>query len=185
LKVPIITVVTPVLPERDPRHLFECQQSVQAQTVPVDSHEFKFDFDHDGPGATRNAIVDSEACSDSEWFLFLDDDDLLDEDFIETCLPYLCVNDVVYTWCRKNFDYPTDVPFNAEALKGNNFIPVTSLVRASKFREVEGFGDSPYEDWKLWLKLLDAGARFHCIQQKKWTYRRSEEGQNAKDRGVR
>lgn len=120
---------------------------------------------------------------DATWVLFLDDDDILYPDYIEKVLPHLDDSDVVYTWCDKNFDYNTDIPFDGPALRERNVIPVTACVRVELLNAVGGFPtDVAYEDWALWLKLLDVDARFTCIPERKWSYRRQADGRDADNR---
>jgi GT2 family glycosyltransferase len=40
------------------------------------------------------------------------------------------------------------------------------------FRRVGGFPDADLEDHELWLRLLDAGARFRYMPTVCWHYRR-------------
>lgn len=174
-----ITVITPTILGRE-TFLLECIESVENQTHPVKRHSVLLDSTKQGPSVARNALLETV---ETNWVLFLDDDDLLDEDFVENCYPHLDDNDVVYTWCRKNFDYPLDIAFDADELRRRNIIPVTTLVRTELLRRVGGFGPGPYEDWHLWLKLLDRGAKFHCTCETKWSYRRSMDGQWSKDAG--
>lgn len=167
-----LTVVTPSLPSRLALRS-ECIGSVAGQTVLPTQHVVVLDLNTRGPSVLRNMVA---RAADTEWVLFLDDDDLLDHDFIETIEPYLVRgNDVVYTWCRlvgREDIKGWHVPFNADMLRNANYIPVVAAVRTSLFREVEGFPVGvAYEDWGLWLRLLNAGAQFRCVPQVKWTYR--------------
>lgn len=153
-------------------------QSVLDQTVPV-MHLVGLDVEREGPAVVRNRLVEQV---ETDWVLFLDDDDLIDADYVETVLPHFASSDVVYTWCRKNFDYPTDLPFDGPALRQRNVIPVTVCLRVDAFKAVGGFSsDVAHEDWSLWLKLLDIDARFTCIEEQKWEYRRSDDGRNAEN----
>lgn len=147
--------------------LAECKLSVSNQTVQV-KHLIKIDNDLIGPAAIRNHLV---GMATTEWILFLDDDDLLDADYVESVLPYFDEGDAVYTWGREMADC-LQQPFDEAALRRSNFIPVTMCVRKSIFEQVGGFPlDIHYEDWGLWLRLLDEGARFKCVAKIKWTYR--------------
>ncbi len=128
-----------------------------------------------GPAKIRNLLSEQV---ETDWMLFLDDDDYLYPDYFETVLPELDGNDVVYTWFDRNFDWDFDFDFQAHLLRQGNFIPVTSCVRTSMFREVLGFPtgkDIIYEDWGLWVEILDEGGKFKCIQKKKWFYEKQEQ----------
>lgn len=73
-----------------------------------------------------------------------------------------------------------------DALRAGNFIPVTALVRVEAALRVGGFpvGEDiprhPYpphprvEDWGLWLRMLDGGARFAQLPEITWTWRQWE-----------
>lgn len=77
---------------------------------------------------------------------------------------------------------PYGVEFNDELrneiMTRNNFIPVTVLVRRALLDEVGGFpvpgtpewGESCCEDWGLWRRLLDAGARFTHLPRRTWIW---------------
>lgn len=77
---------------------------------------------------------------------------------------------------------PYGVEFNddlrRELLTRNNFIPVTVLVRRSLLEAVGGFPipntdewtESCCEDWGLWRRLLNAGARFEHLPRRTWIW---------------
>lgn len=81
-----------------------------------------------------------------------------------------------------NYVTPYGVAFNdelrTELLTRNNFIPVTVLVRRTLLEDVGGFpvpgtpewGESCCEDWGLWRRLLDAGARFEHLPRRTWIW---------------
>lgn len=74
-------------------------------------------------------------------------------------------------------------PSFAAALRAQNFIPVTALVRRTVGDRVAWFpegDDAPrhpvaphprLEDWGLWLRLLDAGASFAHLPRPLWSWR--------------
>lgn len=142
--------------------------SVQATGM---GHVFMLDSNREGPAVIRNRIMEGVF---SEFALFLDDDDVLEPNYADIVAPHLDDHDVVYTWChRPGWEADLDREFDPEILRGANFIPVTACVRVSMFREAGGFPEGvAYEDWALWLKLLDMGARFKCVPEKAWSYRR-------------
>jgi hypothetical protein len=77
---------------------------------------------------------------------------------------------------------PYGVPFSDllahELRTQNNFIPVTVLVRRSLLEQVGGFPvpntpewpESCCEDWGLWRRLLDVGARFEHLPRRTWIW---------------
>ncbi len=77
---------------------------------------------------------------------------------------------------------PYGVRFNAdlkhELMTRNNFIPVTVLVRRALLADVGGFPipnthewpESCCEDWGLWRRLLNAGAKFEHLPRRTWIW---------------
>ncbi len=175
---PKVAVVTPTIPGREAL-LAEAEASVLAQTHTPDFHLTEVDSDRRGPAWVRNhlcLVTDQGRASD--WFCFLDDDDLLYPDHISTLLRAQRESgaDVVYTHGNitgRGKWNPQRPKFDGALLRKKNYIPVTAMVRASKFRKVGGFpvDGRRYEDHGLWLRLLDADCRFHCEPTITWEYR--------------
>lgn len=171
-----ITVVIPTIAGREAQ-LARAAASVLNQTHPCALH-VEFDAHRQGAGVTRNRALEQV---DTEWVAFLDDDDAMKPNHLRACARHagLTGADVVYPWYDATGDDPIDcfgMPFNAEALRRRNYIPVTTLCRTQLVRDVGGFqphpdenGD-PCEDWGLWLALLDAGARFSHLPQRTWIW---------------
>jgi glycosyltransferase involved in cell wall biosynthesis len=77
---------------------------------------------------------------------------------------------------------PYGVGFNdelrTEIMTRNNFIPVTVLVRRELLADVGGFprpqtdewSEDCCEDWGLWRRLLDAGAKFEHLPRRTWIW---------------
>jgi glycosyltransferase involved in cell wall biosynthesis len=167
-----ITVITPSIPERH-ELLAECLESVRYQSKPPVAHLVGVDVARSGPGDVRNLLARAVR---TEWLHFLDDDDLLDPNHLEVLTSRADPGaDVIYTWGRlvgRNDGVHFQLPFNAAALRAGNFIPVTTAVRVETFLDAGGFRPGvAYEDWNLWLRLLDHGCRFQCIPEITWTYR--------------
>lgn len=174
---PLLTVITPTIPGRE-EDLVECRASVAAQTVPAADHIVICDVKGSSLAGTRNRLIEQV---ETEWYLALDDDDIIYPTYVEKVTPYFADADIVYTWCDKNFDYPTDLLFDGEALRQRNVIPATACVRTELLREVGGYPTGvAHEDWGLWLKMLDVGARFVCVPERLWSYRRKEDGLHAR-----
>lgn len=155
--------------------LAEAVASVQAQTIKPTAHFITIDYAGTGPWRIHNAHATQ---AETEWLAWLDDDDVLLSRHLESLLAASDGADVVYPWCevqgREGF-YPNS-PFSAEALRRQNFIPITTLMRRSAFLEVGGFPDGgATSDWGLLLKLLDKGARFVCVPAVTWVYRFRED----------
>jgi glycosyltransferase involved in cell wall biosynthesis len=166
--MPEFAVLTPTLPERKSL-LEECKASVSAQTIAC-THLIGVDSDREGPGVVRNQLA---ASSDADWFLPVDDDDLIDPDLLEVLSQHLDEADVIYPWCRVEGldEWTPNRLFRPDPLLTFNYIPVTALVRAELWRDVGGMRDEPFEDWRLWQRCLGAGARFKCVDEVLWTYR--------------
>lgn len=163
----MITVVTPTIPGRE-RLLEECHLSVEALGLP---HLIEIDVDGEGPARVRNRLLEQVR---TEWTLFLDDDDLLFDNYLDAVVPHLAAADVVYTaWQLSGAIDPVPLPrFDPALLRQHNTIPVTACVRTEALRAVGGFPDAELEDHALWLTLLDAGYRFRYIPVIAWHYRR-------------
>jgi glycosyltransferase involved in cell wall biosynthesis len=180
-----VTVVIPVHEPRLNTPMFQGSLgSVFTQTRPVDAISIAVDHRHEGAAITRNRAL---AGVRTEWAAFLDSDDVLYPDHIAALMAHAEATsaDVVYPW----FDVPGGFdpfpqyegqPFNEKALREvQNYIPVTVLVRTGLARGVGGFiprntstaaGVSPCEEWGLWLKLLDIGAKFSHLDQRLWSW---------------
>lgn len=106
-----------------------------------------------------------------DWLVFLDADDDLDPQFVEAVSLYDGDSDILQTAVR-GFHWTPDnerewidpVPTlhkQKYPLKSQNYLTIGSPIRAATFLQVGGFDDWPVlEDWALWLKAYNAGARF-------------------------
>lgn len=76
------------------------------------------------------------------------------------------------------YGVPFDDALRRELMTRNNFIPVTVLVRRTLLADVGGFpipgspewGDDCCEDWGLWRRLLNAGAKFEHLPRRTWIW---------------
>jgi glycosyltransferase involved in cell wall biosynthesis len=183
-----VTAVMPCIPPRtgavDPGTMPRALRSILNQTRPVDAVSIVLDHHHEGAAVTRNRAL---AAVRTEWTVFLDDDDELLPNHVGALLE--CAEktgaDVVYPWFDvvngfDPFPWYFGKPFDADALRNTqNFIPVTVLARTALVRGVGGFeprnssaapGASPCEEWGLWLKMLDIGARFEHLNRRTWLW---------------
>lgn len=170
------------------------------------------DFARQGPAAARNRVL-GLLPEHVEWVLFLDDDDLLDLGAAAALLGRARATGADVVWPRfrvigdaspqrrrslgdllaltdrvarhQGCECTVDEQDRAfsRALRAQNFIPVTALVRRSAGDAVGWFpeGDEapqhpvpPHprlEDWGLWLRLLDAGASFSHLPEVLWSWR--------------
>lgn len=183
---PLVTVVIPTIKTR--RGLLRrAVNSVMAQTYGVPPIEVAVDRDHDGAAITRNRALSNVR---SEWVAFLDDDDYFLPHHLETLLgaakDYWEV-DVFYPMCKAigphfegidlNSTLRAGQPFDAEALRKCNYIPVTSLVRTELAQKAmfgppdhAGPGDEQFEDYGFYLRLLNDGAVFRHVPEVTWVW---------------
>lgn len=168
----MITVITPTIKGREDM-LKTCKKSVAAQTKPA-KHTVILDKHRAGAPKIRNQAVKN---AKTEWVLFLDDDDALHPKHIEKIEPFLQDYDVVFTWPRY-----VGMPVQPQWLY-KEFDPSIldewcpwgqcAAVRRSKYLEVGGQPEKGvvFEDWALWKRLRDGGARFKIVPEILWIHR--------------
>ena len=111
-----------------------------------------------GPAVARDYGVEKSS-KDSEYILFIDDDDLLDKTFIEMAYFTMRTNrDASWCYCDVvNFDGYEGLwnkLFDSNVMKKTNLLVNSALIKKDAFNEVNGFqldGKGLYEDWILWL----------------------------------
>jgi glycosyltransferase involved in cell wall biosynthesis len=186
-----VTVCIPTITGRE-HDLRRAQRSAWAQEVadPMwDRYEVTSlrDTEGRGPAHVRNLMVAYSGTSD--WIAFLDDDDYLLPHHIATltALQEETDADVVWPWFR--VEGGTD-PFPENQGRqwdrtNPHIIPITTLVRRSAFLDVGGFDEDTAaqpdpndptrtvagEDWRLWLALSAAGAKFAHTPEITWVWR--------------
>lgn len=170
--------VTVVIPVHTPRArngmLTRALDSVWNQELLPDAVIVQHDSQHQGSATTRNLALNQVR---THWVAFLDSDDELLPHHLSQLLACALSNDydVVYPGCEVIGGHdPHDrfgQPFDPDLLRKKSYIPVTSLVRTFYAQDVGGFHTpkgSDYDDWGLYLRLLDAGAKFHHHPVKTW-----------------
>lgn len=172
----VVTVITPSLPGRKAL-LAECAASVYAQTVPV-VHLVRVDVDGVGPAVIRSELLDE---AQTDLVAFVDDDDLVDPDHVEILLDALGNTGADLAWSYHRCEglgapktpRPRSDAATLEQLRtGRNCIPVTVLARREAIEDAGGFQPSDrYEDYALWLRMLELGHRFTLVKRETWTYR--------------
>lgn len=161
-----VAVITPTVFERW-EMLVELRDDLTAQTIQPAEWKVGFDVQKVGPGQIRNSLA---LVASAQWLAFIDDDDRVDPNHLETLLDHSHGADVVYTLGRVE-GRPWEIPHDCSHRFAVNTVPMTSLVRAAAFRAVGGFdGDEP-EDLSLWRRLKAYGAEFRCVHSVTWTYR--------------
>jgi teichuronic acid biosynthesis glycosyltransferase TuaG len=125
--------------------------------------------------ASRNKGIE-QACG--EWVAFLDSDDLWRADKLRLSL--IAANDDVDLISHREattrdgkvlsvspHHLPKDATYRNLLFKGTCFSPSAALVRRSLLERVGGFSEDPdfitVEDYDLWLKLVQSGARILFI----------------------
>lgn len=189
-----VTVLTPTIPGREAM-LRRALESVASQKRQPDNVIVMTDQDRAGAIETRNLGLERVR---TEWVAFLDDDDELLPHHLRNCLAWAEKSgaDVVYPGCRvfgpdgREMKRPWQAgrfgkPFDPDLLRKKSYIPVTSLVRTRLAKQVGGFSypeGSGYEDWGLYLKLLDAGAVFSHLPVITWFWH--HHGDNTSGKGL-
>lgn len=178
-------MITPTIPGRE-KLLEECGESVARQTYPAIQHYVQTDHGHHGPALVRNSLVGQ---TKSDWVLPLDDDDTLDPGCVAALVAASRTTtadgsvvdyDVTYSWCRmigRTDNWTPNRLFAEFSLYRQNFIPNCALIRRSLFEVVGGYRNVQLEDWDMWIRMVQHGARFRCLPEVTWTYR-AHEGQN-------
>lgn len=177
---PGVTAVIPAIPPRvGDGKLNRALASVLGQTRAVDAVSVSIDHGRTGSSVNRNQAL---AGVRTEWTALLDDDDEWGPDHIALLMAHARETgaNLVYPWFNVpgGFDpwpHREGEPFSREALRGENYIPITVLVRTELLRDVGGFRpkgppDNPCDDWGTWEALLDRGARFEHLNRRTWTW---------------
>jgi glycosyltransferase involved in cell wall biosynthesis len=101
----------------------------------------------------------------SKYFVFLDEDDLIDKTYLE-CAYWTLETNPDATWAYTdvvNFDgekYIWKKWFEVEIEKKENLLVATAMIRKNDFWQVNGYElreKKVNEDWNLWLKFLAKG----------------------------
>jgi glycosyltransferase involved in cell wall biosynthesis len=175
-----ITVCIATIPPRA-KLLRRALASVVTQTLQPAAIVVEYDHEHTGAAATKNRAA---AKATTPWLAFLDDDDQFLPHHLWT-LREAVQGGTVWNWPSNwtaDVAYsipevpqsPTGrdphgrygVPFDAAELRRRSYIQTTSLIRREAFLKAGGFQlptahpGCPYDDWGLWLAMLDQGAQF-------------------------
>jgi glycosyltransferase involved in cell wall biosynthesis len=164
-----------------------CMQTWQPDQIVVH-------VDHEGVGAAE-AKNRALAAITTDWVAFLDDDDEFLPRHLEACATFGNETgaDLVYPWfeginadglfsipdehgnLRTPFGQPWIDDIHIPAIrKFGNWIPTTTLVRTDLAKKVGGFagreGKDAGDDYLLWIRLLDAGAKFAHLPERTWRW---------------
>jgi glycosyltransferase involved in cell wall biosynthesis len=176
-----VAVITPTIAGRDAL-LEEAKACVRAQTIEC-QHLVGLDArpEPEGPAMIRNVLLARASELGAEYVAFLDDDDLIDPDHVETLLTAMHAEqaDLAMSWYRPEGDAPETPRFYVwddwclgTMIGGRNLIPVTVVARLEPILAAGGFDpDDRYEDYSLWLRMLEQGATISVTPRETWTYR--------------
>jgi glycosyltransferase involved in cell wall biosynthesis len=119
---------------------------------------------HSGAPTARNY---GAHLAQGEYLFFCDADIILKKDALQKLLAALTENkNAAYAYCSFQLGWKKmpSRPFDAEALKKQNYISTMSLIRRNDF---PGFDESlkKFQDWDLWLAMLAQGKRGVFIPQ--------------------
>lgn len=169
-----VTVITASIPTRV-QMLAECVASVANQNQPPAIHLIGVDHAREGSSATRNRLL---AAVRTEWVAVLDDDDMALPVHLAALTAAGADADIVYSLplVEGRTGWQPVGPFDEIRLRRESYIPATALVRTRLLDALGGWRDSAdclygWEDWDLWLRALDAGARFAFVPEVTWRYR--------------
>lgn len=168
-----VAVVTPTVETRG--HLLaELAASIAAQTEPPDEWHVAYDLERRGPAETINCLVGATC---AEWVFPMGDDDLFQPHHFATLRRHLNDDvDIVWTLpeipANRGLQAALALPFHADDLDQRNVIAAAAAVRRSLWVQLGGYSAADAdEDWGLWQRAKAAGARFHRIDVRTWTYR--------------
>jgi len=132
---------------------------------------------NEGVVATKNRGM---ALSRSYWTLFLDADDILEEDALKVMLRSVEQEgrvDVVYSdmWLFGSVtDYFRARQFQPHSFLNQNYINNSTLINTTELKRTGGYKDvmkEGLEDWELYVTLFEQGATFRYIPQPLVKYR--------------
>jgi hypothetical protein len=134
--------------------------------------------------------------ANGELFCFLSADDILEPTYVERLQRALDrAPDAAYAYCRAMmFGARTGamrcLPFSAYFLvKRTNFVVGSALTRRADYLAAGGYaedlGEHAFEDWDLWLRLLERGRRGTYVRAPLLRWRRHEAGSRNPEEGAR
>lgn len=176
-----VTVLIPAIPSRT-RMLNRALVTVLNQQRQADRILVSMDHDRLGAAGNRNQALKGVT---TQWVAFLDDDDELMPHHLLVLLQNSEDADVIYTGCQVMGPDGQEIPpreewgrfgkpFDGFLLRTKSYLPVTSLVRMEFLAGMETPFKAPlgsnYDDWGMYLQLLDKDARFRHVPQRTWIW---------------
>lgn len=141
-----------------------------------------------GVVAARNNGLD--ALESVDYVCFVDADDVLTPTYINQLVNALDNSDKTTAFAyggtielEQKQIYNPPISWDRHRLLHTNYIPVSAVVRAEVLVEVGGFSDYMngrygFEDWELWLKLVQRGYRGVLVSDAFYLYRNHGSGRN-------
>jgi glycosyltransferase involved in cell wall biosynthesis len=130
-----------------------------------------------GPSAARNVGI---ASSNAAYIVPLDGDDILLESYLELAMAYLNSHpetNLVYSQAEKFGDqngFWHLMDFNYQTLLSRNMIFSTSVIKREDVLAIGGYDEKMldgYEDWELWIRLLNEQSIVYKIPKVCFRYR--------------
>lgn len=164
LKIPMLSILTPSVPERISTHLLKLINKIekQIQNKPVE-HLIFLDNKKRSIGYKRDSLV---KIANGKYLAFVDDDDDISEDYVENLLNAITNNDVdVITfkqYCYVNNNPVSIVNFSLNHKENEDYIPNTTFKRMpfhvcawrTEIAKKYNFPDLNYGEDLKWCKQL-------------------------------
>lgn len=206
--LPLVSIIIPCYNNKNV--IFEAIDSALNQSYPrvevivVDdgstdgSYEFVFDRilegqnlrivrqDNQGPAAARNTGF---TLSGGDYLVFLDADDILHPDYVESCYrEYEKDPSLNIVYCDAElFENKTGLwklkPFSESTILLYNSIPVFAMLRSQVFQQIGKYDTQLKcsEDWELWIRLLQQFEGVYKIPKVLFYYRKRNEQNSITD----
>jgi len=135
-----------------------------------------------GASSSRNLGVKE---AKGEFLFFLDSDNRIRPDYLTKAVKAIQENDEIGVVYAKPFFFGFEKgqeysrfnawDFSVDSLLAGNYVDMCSLVRKKAFLEVGGFDENQElffgEDWDLWIRVSQAGWKFHFLNEVLFDYR--------------
>lgn len=161
-------------------------ETVASDYTQKDSRIKLFSIDNGGLANARNTGIH---LSDGDYILPLDADDKIDERYLEEAVRVLDENpNIQIVYCRANYYGKRSGewklhPYSLEYILASNCIFCSSFYRRSTYDKTLGYNPNMkygYEDWDLWLSILEQGGDVYRIDKVLFYYRQRRRSMNTR-----